>query len=78
MKNSIYTWPGSNWRPPACEADVIATRPQVPKSRITMLRQKNKVNEQAHKFYIKNIKHDIGEIACINILIKQTKTIYNI
>ena len=26
----IYTWPGSNWRPSACEADVIATRPQVP------------------------------------------------
>ncbi len=25
-----YTWPGSNWRPSACEADVIATRPQVP------------------------------------------------
>ena len=25
----IYTWPGSNWRPSACEADVIATRPQV-------------------------------------------------
>ena len=27
---NIYTWPGSNWRPSACEADVIATRPQVP------------------------------------------------
>ena len=26
---STYTWPGSNWRPSACEADVIATRPQV-------------------------------------------------
>ena len=26
---SPYTWPGSNWRPSACEADVIATRPQV-------------------------------------------------
>ena len=25
-----YTWQGSNWRPSACEADVIATRPQVP------------------------------------------------
>jgi hypothetical protein len=25
----LYTWPGSNWRPSACEADVIATRPQV-------------------------------------------------
>ena len=25
----FYTWPGSNWRPSACEADVIATRPQV-------------------------------------------------
>ena len=25
-----YTWPGSNWRPSACWADVIATRPQVP------------------------------------------------
>jgi hypothetical protein len=24
-----YTWPGSNWRPSACEADVRATRPQV-------------------------------------------------
>ena len=24
-----YTWPRSNWRPSACEADVIATRPQV-------------------------------------------------
>ena len=24
-----YTWPGSDWRPSACEADVIATRPQV-------------------------------------------------
>ena len=28
--NQKYTWPGSNWRPSACEADVIATRPQVP------------------------------------------------
>ena len=27
--SSQYTWPGSNWRPSACEADVIATRPQV-------------------------------------------------
>ena len=27
---SKYTWPGSNWRPSACKADVIATRPQVP------------------------------------------------
>ena len=25
-----YTWPGSSWRPSACWADVIATRPQVP------------------------------------------------
>ena len=24
-----YTWPGSNWRPSACEADVVAARPQV-------------------------------------------------
>ena len=24
-----YTWPGSNWRPSACEADIIATRLQV-------------------------------------------------
>ena len=24
-----YTRPGSNWRPSACEADVIATRPQM-------------------------------------------------
>ena len=24
-----YIWPGSNWRPSACEADVIATRPQM-------------------------------------------------
>ena len=30
-----YTWPGSNWRPSACEADVIATRPQVPLSEKT-------------------------------------------
>ena len=28
-----YTWPGSNWRPSACWADVIATRPQVPACR---------------------------------------------
>ena len=28
-RNLPYTWPGSNWRPSACEADVIATRPQV-------------------------------------------------
>jgi hypothetical protein len=28
--SQTYTWPGSNWRPSACEADVIATRPQVP------------------------------------------------
>ena len=27
--NPTYTWPGSNWRPSACMADVIATRPQV-------------------------------------------------
>ena len=27
--NPTYTWPGSNWRPSACKADVIATRPQV-------------------------------------------------
>ena len=27
--NPTYTWPGSKWRPSACEADVIATRPQV-------------------------------------------------
>ena len=26
---TCYTWPGSNWRPSACGADVIATRPQV-------------------------------------------------
>ena len=26
---SLYTWPGSSWRPSACGADVIATRPQV-------------------------------------------------
>ena len=26
---ATYTWPGSNWRPSACETDVIATRPQV-------------------------------------------------
>ena len=26
-----YTRPGSNWRPSACEADVIATRPLVPR-----------------------------------------------
>ena len=29
VPTSTYTWPGSNWRPSACEADVIATRPQV-------------------------------------------------
>ena len=29
LQNDHYTWPGSNWRPSACEADVIATRPQV-------------------------------------------------
>ena len=28
--HNSYSWPGSNWRPSACEADVIATRPQVP------------------------------------------------
>ena len=28
-RRTVYTWPGSNWRPSACEADVIATRPQV-------------------------------------------------
>ena len=26
---TTYTWPGSIWRPSACEADVIATRPRV-------------------------------------------------
>ena len=26
---AAYTWPGSSWRPSACWADVIATRPQV-------------------------------------------------
>ena len=30
---TTYTWPGSNWRPSACEADVIATRPQVLRDR---------------------------------------------
>ena len=29
MKLLKYTQPGSNWRPSACEADVIATRPWV-------------------------------------------------
>ena len=28
-EKQIYTRPGSNWRPSACEADVIATRPLV-------------------------------------------------
>ena len=28
-KGLCYTWPGASWRPSACEADVIATRPQV-------------------------------------------------
>ena len=28
-KRTRYTWPGSNWRPSARWADVIATRPQV-------------------------------------------------
>ena len=27
--NAMYTRPGSNWRPSACYADVIATRPRV-------------------------------------------------
>ena len=26
---TVYTWPGSNWRPSACEVDVIATKPQM-------------------------------------------------
>ena len=25
----LYSWPGLNWRPSACEADIIATRPQL-------------------------------------------------
>ena len=29
VRDVKYTWPGSSWRPSACEADVIATRPQV-------------------------------------------------
>ena len=29
MGSELYTWPGSNWRPSACGANVIATRPQV-------------------------------------------------
>ena len=29
LRTCKYTWPGSNWRPSACEADLIATRPQV-------------------------------------------------
>ena len=29
-RHQKYTWPGSSWRPSACEADVIATRPQAP------------------------------------------------
>ena len=28
-RHNTYTWPGSNRRPSACEADVIATRPQL-------------------------------------------------
>ena len=27
--HSVYTSPGLNWRPSACEADVMATRPEV-------------------------------------------------
>ena len=40
---SKYTWPGSNWRPSACEADVIATRPQV---HVQCLPVENHVAEQ--------------------------------
>ena len=29
-QSNTYTLPGSNWRPSACWADVIATRPRVP------------------------------------------------
>ena len=40
----MYTQPGSNWRPSACRADVIATRPWVPAGQVlawfpTALRQ---------------------------------------
>ena len=28
-RHQKYTWPGPSWQPSACEADVIATRPQV-------------------------------------------------
>lgn len=38
-----YTQPGSNWRPSACEADVIATRPQV---HVQCLPVENHVAEQ--------------------------------
>ena len=30
-----YTWPGSNWRPSACEADDVATRPKVLMTKLT-------------------------------------------
>ena len=28
-KHQKYTWPGSNWRPSACEVDVIAAKPHM-------------------------------------------------
>ena len=30
LTQKLIQWPGSNWRPSTCEADIIATRPQVP------------------------------------------------
>ena len=38
-----YTWPGSNWRPSACWADVIATRPQVPEGLADLGHHRRKV-----------------------------------
>ena len=40
-----YTWPGSNWRPSACEADVIATRPQVLDIMLCVLDVRNYLRE---------------------------------
>ena len=36
VRNLKYTWPESSWRPSACEADVIATIPQVLLKLLTM------------------------------------------
>ena len=51
---SRYTCPGSNWRPSACEADVIATRPQVP------------LPEQGHSQKMKNYK-SARKLLCVSV-----------